>query len=104
MMRVVFSPLLHTKAQKKKNISPSFSHRPIAWQRLSCVYFRRKQETFLSPCVGIYQNLFFFRRISGKISRFKGCEYVYVNGKSLKIYINLWILCMRHREQESRVR
>lgn len=32
-----------------------------------------------------------FRLRSVKIRRFKGCEYVYVNGESLKIYINLWI-------------
>lgn len=32
-----------------------------------------------------------------EIRRLKGCEYVYVNGKSLEIYINLWIFFTRVR-------
>lgn len=98
-----FSAAAHESGKEEKYFAELFTSPDSLAASFLCLLSAKTRNFPFSVSESI-KTFSFFRRISGKISRFKGCEYVYVNGKSLKIYINLWILCMRHREQESRVR
>lgn len=101
MMRVVFfSTAAHECMKERKPFLAFHITRPceeaggMEILRPSRVYFSGGETRELSRfapshvCLNLSE---LFRLRSVKIRRFKGCEYVYVNGESLKIYINLWI-------------
>lgn len=112
MMRVVFSPPHETEWENLFLSSFGFSHDTTeereAGEERNEYLFRtlllvtaktRRCLSAVNVCGEIYQNS--LPSVATKIRRFKGCEYVYVNGKkSLKIYIYLWIfLTMAGAEQ-----